>query len=147
MSSGARNLLENTADIHQTITENWGSFAVSLAKGLDFRADYSLSFECTSTADTSVQARFNYVSTDGEYKSLSDTPSSPVSAGENHVALLIPAFSRPDDLASAYLMIQAMAIADDGAQLTISRPMLVEGTTPAAWAPAEGESLPGGVLR
>lgn len=139
-----RNLLANTADIHRTLTGNWESIAVSLAKDLDFGTDYSLSFECESTADSSVQARFNYISTVGEYKNLSKTQRSAVLAGENQVTLLIPAFSRPDDLAGAYLMIQAMAIADNGAQLTISRPMLVEGDTPATWAPAEGEGLAGG---
>lgn len=144
MSGETRNLLVNTADIHRTLTRNWENFSVSIAKDLDFGPDYSLSFECESTADSDIQARFNYISTDGKHKLLSNTPSSAVSAGENQVTLLIPAFSRPDDFAKAYLMIQAMAIADDGAQLTISRPMLVEGTTPAAWAPAEGETLSGG---
>lgn len=45
---------------------------------------------------------------------------------------------------------QTLTAPDDAEYVVVSwcegerRPMLVEGTTPAAWAPAEGESLPGG---
>ena len=144
MSSEIRNLLAKTADIRKTLTGNWEPFNVKLTKDIDFGVCYSLSFECESTANFYVQARFNYVSADGTHKSLSNTPNSNVSAGTNHVTLLIKAPRKPDDFGRAYLMIQSEAISDDGAQLTVSRPMLVEGTAPAAWAPAEGESLAGG---
>ena len=45
---------------------------------------------------------------------------------------------------------QTLTAPDDAEYVVVSwcegerRPMLVEGTTPAAWAPADGESLPGG---
>lgn len=144
-SETAYNLLTGTETWQRTFTRNWDFDAFRHVGEPEWGATYSLSFECESTAATSVQARFNYVSAGGEYKELSDTPASAVPAGTSRVTLAIHApAERPADYAEARLMIQAQLAATDGAVLTVSRPMLVRGAEPAAWAPAEGEELAGG---
>lgn len=138
------NLLKGTEDWQKTFTGNWEG-AFDDVSDPEWGACYTLSFECDSTAATSVQARFNYRDSGYNFHNLSDTPAIHVPAGTSSVTLAIhvPA-EMPADYAKASLLIQAQMVATDGAVLVVRRPMLVEGDTPAAWAPAEGEELAGG---
>lgn len=145
MSDEARkNLLKGTEGLSATFDESWEPVALEPSGDVTFGVPYALSFECESDASMRVQARFNYVTADNVYESLSDTPSFEVAPGLNHVTIRIASFERPSDLARTFFMIQAGEVPASGATLVVTRPMLVEGDTPAAWAPAEGEEIAGG---
>lgn len=137
------NLLSGS-DTSKVLGESWYPVGFDV-KTVEFGSPYTLSMTCDSSADGLwLQVRFNYWSTDGKVTKLSDTPSVKLAKGKHVAMLTIPSFDRPDDFKSAYFMIQAGDISGKGT-IEISRPMLVEGTEPAAWAPAEGETLAGGV--
>ena len=133
----------NGSDASKVLDGSWYPVDFDVTK-CEFGTPYTLSVTCDSGADGLwLQVRFNYWSTDGKILSLSDTPAINCTKGKHVVTETIPSFDRPDDFASASFMVQAGDISGKGT-IEISRPMLVEGTEPAAWAPAEGETLAGG---
>ena len=133
----------NGSDMSKVIVGSWDLVGFDV-KTAEFGTPYTLSVTCDSSADKlTIQTRFNYWTTDGKPINLSATPSVELAKGKHVATLAIPSFGRPDDFKSAYLIIQAGDISGKGT-IEISRPMLVEGTEPAAWAPAEGENLAGG---
>jgi hypothetical protein len=111
--------------------------------GVKFGTPYALSVTYDSSADGLwLETRFNYWTTDGSYRRLSDTVRINCAKGKHSVTVTIPSFDKPDDFARAVFIVRAGDISGKGT-IEISRPMLVEGTKPAAWAPAEGETLVG----
>lgn len=136
------NLLSGS-DASKVLGGSW-DFSSFDTKEPEFGTPYALSVTYDSSADGLwFQARFNYWTADGDAKNLSDTPQIVCAKGKHVATVTIPSFDRPDDFASAVFMVQAGDISGKGT-IAVSRPMLVEGTEPAAWAPAEGETLAGG---
>lgn len=141
---GASNFnLLSGSDTSKVLGGSWYPVTFN-TRGVEFGTPYALSVTCDSSADgLGLQARLNYWSTDGKQKDLSDTPSTRLAKGKRVATFVIPGFDKPDDFKKAVLMVQAGSISGKGT-IKVSRPMLVEGTEPAAWAPAEGETLAGG---
>lgn len=128
---------------NQFLSGSWYP-AVFNTNGVKFGTPYALSVTYDSSADGLwFQTRFNYWTTDGKIRALSDTALISCAKGKHSATVTIPSFDKPDDFAKAVFMVQAGDISGKGT-IEISRPMLVEGDTPAAWAPAEGETLAGG---
>ena len=136
------NLLSDS-DVSEVLDGSWHSVTFGTKK-VEFGTPYTLSVAYDSSADgLRLQTRFNYWTTSGEIKTLSDTPQMVCAKGKHVATATIPSFDKPDDFKRAVFMVQAGYISGNGT-IEVSRPMLVEGTTPAAWAPAEGEELAGG---
>ena len=131
------------SDMSDVLKKSW--YPVNFKTNeVKFGTPYALSVTYDSSADGLwFQARFDYWTTSGEAKALSDTPPIHCDKGKHVATLTIPRFDKPDDFNHAYFMIQAGYISGTGT-IEVSRPMLVEGDKPAAWAPAEGETLAGG---
>lgn len=131
------------SDTSKVLSSSW-SPADFNPNGVKFGTPYALSVTYDSSADGLwLETRFNYWTTDGSYRRLSDTVRINCANGKHSVTVTIPSFDKPDDFARAVFIVRAGDISGKGT-IEISRPMLVEGTTPAAWAPAEGETLAGG---
>ena len=136
------NLLSGS-DTSKVFDGSWQSATFGV-KEPEFGTPYALSVTYDSSADGLwFQARFNYWTTSGEIKALSDTPQMVCAKGKHVATLVIPGFDKPDDFKKAVLMVQAAGLSGKGT-IKVARPMLVEGSTPVAWAPAEGETLAGG---
>ncbi len=141
---GASNFnLLSGSDTSKVFDGSWQNVSFGTKK-VEFGTPYALSVTYDSSADgLRFQARFNYWTTSGEIKTLSDTPQMVCAKGKHVATVTIPSFDKPDDFKRAVFMIQAGDISGKGT-IEVSRPMLVEGAEPAAWAPAEGETLAGG---
>ena len=136
-----KNLLSGS-DMSKVLSGSWYPADFN-PNGVKFGTPYALSVTYDSSADGLwLETRFNYWTTDGSYRRLSDTVRINCAKGKHSVTVTIPSFDKPDDFARAVFIVRAGDISGKGT-IEISRPMLVEGTTPAAWAPAEGETLAG----